>query len=178
MLETERFDLWKPQRDDLAGLCELVADEETRRYLGHTSRDEKAQWERLMRNAGSWALHGYGTFIVRPRGCGDIIATCGIFHSWRGFGPDIEFDDLPEAGWIVRRDYWGQGIAGEVMSAVLAWFDEAIGPRRIVCMIEDGNVASQRVAARLGFRHFRDHEAEDTGEKVLLKLYERLPGAQ
>lgn len=176
-LVTERFDLWKPRAGDLPDLCRLVADEETRRYLGHAGRDEKSQWERLMRNAGSWALHGYGTFMVRPRGGEDLIATCGVFHSWRGFGAEIGMDDVPEAGWIVRRDTWGHGVAGEVMAAILEWFDREIGTRRIACMIEEGNAASQRVAARLGFTHYRDFEATDTGEKVALKLYERVPEA-
>ncbi|WP_156839692.1 GNAT family N-acetyltransferase [Novosphingobium aquimarinum] len=177
LLKTERFDLWKPRVSDLGGLCRLVADAETRRYLGHTGRDEKSQWERLMRNAGSWALHGYGTFMVRPRGSEDLIATCGVFHSWRGFGSEIGMDDVPEAGWIVRRDHWGQGVAGEVMATVIAWFDTEIGPRRIGCMIEEGNEASHRVAARLGFRPYCDYEATDTDEKVMLKLYERVPEA-
>lgn len=175
LLMTERFGLWRPQRDDLAGLCCLLADEETRRYLGQTSADEKAQWERLMRNAGSWALYGYGNFLVRPHGSDEIVATCGVFHSWRGFGAEVGFDNVPEAGWIVRRDHWRQGVALEAMNTVMAWFDETIGRRRVVCLIEDGNEASQRVAARLGFAFYRDHEAIDMGERYTLKLYERVP---
>ncbi|PEQ12068.1 GNAT family N-acetyltransferase [Novosphingobium sp. PC22D] len=174
VLQTERFELWLPHRDDLASLCRLVADDETRRFLGQTARDEKSQWERLMRNAGSWALYGYGTFYVRPRGSNELIANCGVFHSWRGFGADIGIDDVPEGGWIVRHDWWGRGVAGEVMSAALAWFDATIGATRIACMIEQGNTASERLAARLGFCFYRQHEADDTAEPVTLNLYERI----
>ena len=172
LLATPRFELWQPRGpDDLDGLCRLIADDETRRYLGHVSRGPQSQWERLLRNAGSWSLYGYGVFYVRRPGSDDFIASCGVFHSWRGIDPTM--DDQPEAGWIVRRDHWGQGLAREVMDAVLAWFDAAHGARRIVAMIEQGNVASERLAAVLGFAAYATH-TEDDG--AVLQLYERASG--
>ncbi|WP_337192495.1 GNAT family N-acetyltransferase [Novosphingobium silvae] len=174
ILTTRRFDLWRPSAHDLEGLCRLLADEETRRFLGPARAEPHAQFDRLMRNAGSWALRGYGTFIVRPRGEGEIVGTCGIFHSYRGFGAALGLDDVPEAGWIVRHDHHGQGVAREVMDAALAWFDAAHGPRRIACMIEEGNLPSRRLAERLGFTHYATHELEEGDEKVPLLLLERV----
>jgi RimJ/RimL family protein N-acetyltransferase len=92
-----------------------------------------------------------------------------VFHSWRGFGQGM--DDVPEAGWIIHRDHWGQGLAREAMRAILAWFDKAHGPRRIAAMIEESNTASQKVAAALGFLAY----ARQTFEGSPLVLYERLP---
>lgn len=176
LLRTDRFDLWRPVAVDLPQLCALIDDEETRRYLGPARADPHAQFDRLMRNAGSWLLYGYGTFIVRPHGEEGIIATCGVFHSWRGFGAELGMDDVPEAGWIVRRDWWGKGVAGEVMAAVLHWFDATHGPRRIACMIEEGNVASRRLADRLGFVHYTTHVMEEGAGTVPVILLERLAG--
>lgn len=170
VLRTERFELWKPQLDDLPGLVRLVEDEETRRFLGPTRADAANQWERLVRNAGGWALYGYGTFAVRRPGSDEIVATGGIFHSWRGFG--AHYDDCPEAGWIVRADHWRQGVARELMDAALGWFDSGFGPRRIVCMIENGNAASERLAQVLGFRRYDEMVAE--GDRLTLGLYERV----
>jgi RimJ/RimL family protein N-acetyltransferase len=169
LLRTERLELWQPRVGDVPGLIELIADAETRRFLGAAQADEAGQFSRLLRNAGSWALYGYGTFIVRLRGDDDIVASCGVFHSWRGFGRGM--DDVPEAGWIVRRDQWGKGLAGEAMCAILAWFDAAHGPRRIAAMIEPGNLASARLAAALGFLAYDRH----TFEGAPVGLYERLP---
>ncbi|MET0587989.1 MAG: GNAT family N-acetyltransferase [Novosphingobium sp.] len=171
VLTTERFDLRPPARGDLDGLIALIADEETRRFLGPATADVKSQGERLLRNAGSWALYGYGTFMVRRHGEEQIIGSCGVFHSWRGFGQGM--DDVPEAGWIIHRDAWGQGVAVEVMRAVLGWFDEAHGPRRIACMIEDGHTGSERVAAKLGFVRYGRQEPEDGA--AALNLFERQP---
>lgn len=173
VLTTERFELWRPAASDLPGLCRLLADEETRRFLGPARPDPHSQFDRLMRNAGSWALHGYGSFMVRARGTGPIIASCGVFHSLRGFGPELRMDDMPEAGWIVRHDHQGRGVAREAMEAALAWFDAAHGPRRIVCMIEEGNRASERLAGRLGFVRYASHELDEGDTQVSLTLLER-----
>jgi len=147
-----------------------VEDDETRRYLGRGPRGPQSQWERLLRNAGSWSLYGYGVFCVRRPGADDIVASCGVFHSWRGLAAAM--DDQPEAGWIVRRDHWGQGLAREVMDTALEWFDATHGPRRVVAMIEQGNVASERLAAALGFAAFATHTDEDG---AVLDFYERVP---
>ncbi|WP_260926190.1 GNAT family N-acetyltransferase [Novosphingobium sp. 9] len=167
MLRTTRFDLYRPQPGDLDGLVELVAHPETQRFLGLVASDRKGQAERLMRNAGSWALYGYGTFMVRARGRDEIVAGCGVFHTFRGFAG---MDDVPEAGWIVRHDHGGKGVATEVMAAVMDWFDATHGSRRITCMIEQGNLASDRVATRLGFTRRGEHRLDDG---CLLWLYER-----
>lgn len=175
LILTDRFELWRPAATDLPGLCRLLEDEETRRFLGPSREGEAAQFERLLRNAGSWMLYGYGTFAVRPHGSREIVATCGVFHSWRGYGADQGMDDVPEAGWIVRRDWCRKGVAMEIMTAALDWFDTEHGPARIACMIEEGNIASERVAARLGFVRYGDHRIEDEGQDAptILTLFER-----
>ncbi len=168
VLTTERLELWRPVASDIRGMHALTGDAETRRYLGQTEQSAADTFERLLRNAGSWALYGYGIFIVRRPGEAQIIGGCGIFHSWRGFG--MGMDDVPEAGWIIHRDHWGEGLAGEVMRAVLAWFDAVHGVRRVVCMIEQGHTVSDRLARTLGFADYALREPED---EPALVLYER-----
>ncbi len=172
-LTTPRFELWQPRMGDVDGLVRLVDDEETRRFLGPARADHPNQFERWMRNAGSWSLFGYGTLAVRWPGSDAIIASCGIFHTWRGFGKGM--DDVPEAGWIVRHDHWGQGIASEAMQAMVDWFDATHGPRRVVCMIEQGNRASEALAAKLGFNAYDQQFDEE--DDVALILYQRSRGA-
>lgn len=174
-LTTERFDLWKPVAGDVQGLVELIAAPEMREFLGPARADASSQFERLLRAAGGWALYGYGVFYVRERGGTDLIGSCGVFHSWRGFGKGL--DDVPEAGWVVRQDWWGKGVAGEVMRAAMSWFDEAHGPRRVACIIEEGNTSSERLAAKFGFKWYDSHRDED-GERVLLNLFERVPAGK
>lgn len=151
LLVTERFELWQPVPSDLAGLFELTRSDEARRFLGGFIPSEADSFARLLRNAGSWALWGYGTFLIRPKGRQQIVANCGIFRSFRGFGVEHGLDDVPEAGWIVHPDWWARGVASEVMAAALNWFDQAHGRQRVAAMIEQGHDASEVIAARLGF---------------------------
>lgn len=167
VLTTDRFELWLPQAADLDGLYRLTEDEETRRFLGGAVADRTDSFGRLLKNAGCWSLYGYGTFAVRQRGKADLIANCGVFHTWRGL-PGL--DDVAEGGWIVRKDWWGRGVAGEVMRCALDWFDATHGAPRVACMIEEGNTASERVAAALGFAEYHRHQDHDGH---YLRLYER-----
>jgi RimJ/RimL family protein N-acetyltransferase len=171
VLTSARLALWQPQLEDLPDLFDLTRSEETRRFLGSFVPSEMDAFNRLHRNAGSWALHGYGTFMVRRIGEDRIIGNCGVFRSHRGFGAGLGLDDVPEAGWIVHRDCWGQGVAGEAMEAALAWFDAQHGRQRIAAMIEEGHAVSDALAGRLGFVRYGRHVPEG-GQAVA--LYERL----
>ena len=172
VLVTERLELWRPVAADRAGLEALIRPEAVRRHLGAMIPDPADVFARLLRNAGSWALYGYGTFIVREHGSREIVGNCGVFHSWRGLGAD--FDDKPEAGWIIAESRFGRGYAREAMAAAMAWFDHAHGPREAVCMIDPANTPSLSLAARLGFVHARNAAL---GDGAGVGLFRREPGA-
>ncbi|WP_435419217.1 GNAT family N-acetyltransferase [Parerythrobacter aurantius] len=172
-LLTERLELWLPVRDDLYPLFEIISQPDTQRYLGGapTLHDH---FMRFARNAGSWTLYGYGIFVVRERGGdGTPLGNCGIFHSIRGLGED--FDDRPEAGWILREEAVGKGYAGEVMRAVLEWFDARIGGE-VVCMIDPDNAPSLKLAGKLGFAPLRDGVMPDGSVAKLLRRPQRDQG--
>jgi RimJ/RimL family protein N-acetyltransferase len=169
-LTTERLGLWQPRAADLAEIHAVVTHPSTGRFLGPVSAlHEHAT--RFTRGAGSWFLYGYGPLMLRLRGRDAVIGNCGVFHTFRGLGDD--FDDHPEAGWIVGAEHAGRGLGREAMEAVLEWFEREHGKRRIVCMIAVENEASLKLAARLGFAAFRETELPD-GDAVL--LLERVRG--
>jgi len=93
----------------------------------------------------------------------------GVGVDRRGAG----FDDMPEAGWVLRADRTGRGLAREAMTAALAWFDRQHGAQRIVCMVSPDNAPSLALADRLGFAPMREAQLPD-GHAV--RLYQRLPG--
>ena len=122
-LQTERLALWLPTADDLQPMFGIVSHPQTQRHLGPepTMADH---FMRFARGAGSWSLYGYGSLMVRLRGGdGSLLGTCGLFHSWRGLGED--FDNQPEAGWILSVDAGGDRFSAEAVRAVFFWFDTA-----------------------------------------------------
>lgn len=168
-LVTERLELWLPRAEDLHATYAIVTEPETSRFLGAVARlDDHAM--RFMRGSGSWFLHGYGSLMLRLRGQDEVIGSCGVFHTFRGLGGD--FDDNPEAGWIISEKHAGTGLGREAMEAILAWFDRVHGPRRVVCLIEQGNAASVALAHRMGFATLRDTSLADG---TPITLFERVP---
>lgn len=172
-LTTERLELWLPRRSDIAEMYALVSNPVTSRHLGRAA-DPADHFTRFQRNAGSWFLHGYGSFMLRLRGQSTLIGNCGVFHAYRGLGAD--FDDMPEGGWIVAADHVGSGLAHEAMRAALDWFDNAHGPTPVVCMIDPANIRSIALAGRLGFVPTR--RARLPGSEEDLQLFARpAPGS-
>lgn len=166
-LTTERLELWQPRASDLVQMHHVVTNPSTGRFLGPMATlHEHAT--RFTRGAGSWFLYGYGPLMLRLRGQEALIGNCGVFHTFRGLGDD--FDDHPEAGWIVAAEHVGQGLASEAMQAVMGWFEREHGARRMVCMIEPENRASVRLAAKLGFTPLRETALPDG---AAVRLFER-----
>jgi RimJ/RimL family protein N-acetyltransferase len=166
-LTTERLELWQPRASDLKAMHTVVTHASTGRFLGPTSTlHEHAT--RFTRGAGSWFLYGYGPLMLRLRGQEGLIGNCGVFHTFRGLGDD--FDDHPEAGWIVAADQDGQGLASEAMRAVIEWFEREHGKRRMVCMIAPENGPSVRLAQKLGFTPMSDTALPDG---AAVRLFER-----
>ena len=164
-LTTQRFELWIPQARDMEGMLELVQHPETHRYLGPMGTTG-SHMSRILRNVGSWLVYGYGLLVVKRKGDPAPIGNCGIFHTHRDLGDD--FDDRPEAGWIISAGNTGQGVASEVMEAILAWFDAEHGGE-LMCMIDPDNAPSLRLAEKLGFIDLRTATMRDGDDVRLLR---------
>jgi RimJ/RimL family protein N-acetyltransferase len=61
-------------------------------------------------------------------------------------GPEVEI------GWRLVRDAWGRGIASEAARIVVAHAFGTVGLESVVAGIAEGNVASQRIAQKLGMK--------------------------
>ena len=142
-LETRRLTL-RPLRDaDFDGLCSLLGDAEALALWGEPL-DEEGVSSWIERNRLRYASDGFGRCAVVLRATGELVGDCGLSRTTVEGVPEIEL------GWIVGRAQWGKGIATE---AAEAWRDYAftqLGLDRIVSMVSRENVASRRVAEKLG----------------------------
>jgi len=143
-LETERLSLRPFTLDDLDELAVLLGDAEALvLWGGPLDREGSRDW--IERNLARYERDGFGRCAVVWRETRELIGDCGLVSTEVEGRPEIEL------GWIVRRSHWGRGIATE---AGAAWRDHAfdvLGLERIVSMISERNVASRRVAEKLGF---------------------------
>jgi RimJ/RimL family protein N-acetyltransferase len=141
VLETERLILRAPEMTDFEPLCELMADEETTRFIGGTQSPPIA-WRALCTIIGHWQVRGYGFFSVFERETGEWIGRVGPWypHGW----------PQPEIGWSMNRSTWRKGYATEAAAACMDHVVDDLGWDSIIHLIDADNVGSQGVARKLG----------------------------
>lgn len=142
-LQTARLVLRPLRDDDLEPMARLLGDRQALALWGEPlDREAACRW--IERNQARYATHGFGRCAVLLRATGELVGDCGLHRTLVEDVPEVEL------GWIVARSHWGEGIATE---AGQAWRDHAftqLGLDRIVSMISEENVASRRVAEKLG----------------------------
>lgn len=163
VIETARLILRQNRLTDLDDRVAITGDPEFMRFVGGVY-DRQENMSRILRYIGHWVAFGFGFFAVEEKTTGRHVGNFGMARFERGMGPD--FDNAPEAGWLVAEWAGGNGYATEGMIAAMDWYARAFGPERMVCMVDPANAASLRVAEKLGFRPYR--EAESRGARVVL----------
>jgi RimJ/RimL family protein N-acetyltransferase len=162
-LETERLILRKPEPGDRDAYAEIWGDPEVVRFLGgrtQTSEESARGIERMLKH---WDRHGVGLFSVMRKDDQRLIGRIGYLlwdpESWaNAMHEELEEPLDFEIGWVVGSAYWNRGYATE---AAIACRDHAFGPLgrdRVISLIAAENVASIRVAEKIGERYERDVE--------------------
>jgi RimJ/RimL family protein N-acetyltransferase len=143
-LETSRLVLRPPRAGDLDAWAEMMMDEEAARFIGGVT-PRAVSWRGLMTMIGCWHAHGFAMFSVIEKSSGRWIGRLGPWmpEGWPG----------PEIGWAIVRDCWGRGYATEGAIAATNWAFDHLGWSRMIHSIDPDNVASQKVAQRLGSRN-------------------------
>lgn len=120
---------------------------------------------RTMPELVPWLLYA----IVR-RSDRQMVGHAG-FHSAPG---PIYLDDIApggiEIGYSVFEPFRGRGYATAGVSALIRWARREYGVTDFVASIAHDNVASQRVAAKLGFVLFRDFDRNDPDREDMYRL--------
>jgi RimJ/RimL family protein N-acetyltransferase len=101
--------------------------------------------------AEHWAKLRYGLWAVERR-------SDSCFIGFIGFSHHRLYPDQVEIGWRLDPDCWGNGLATEGARAALDYGTGALGFERVISVIHRDNIASRRVAEKIGLRF--SHEAE------------------
>jgi RimJ/RimL family protein N-acetyltransferase len=142
-LETDRLRLRMFVEDDLDAYAAICADPEVMRYLGDGKVLSRAEaWRQMALVLGHWRLRGFGLWAVTDRATGALVGRLGFFQpeGWPGF----------ELGWMLARAAWGRGYATEGAACALAHAFTTMGREHVISLIRPANLASIRVAERLG----------------------------
>jgi RimJ/RimL family protein N-acetyltransferase len=133
--------LFKPS--DVQVTYELGTDPDVVRYADDPLKDMDEARRRLHEGPlADYEKYGYGRFAVELKKTGEVIGFCGIKF--------IEEIGLPEVGYRFLKAYWGKGIGTEAARACVEFAREDLGFEKLVALIVKENVASIRVAEKLG----------------------------
>ena len=80
-----------------------------------------------------------------------VLKHSGTFVGYTGLTlQEVDGVEELELGYMVRREYWGQGIATEAARACSEYAFDTLGYNRIISIMDEPNVASRRVAEKNG----------------------------
>lgn len=148
---TERLTLRHFHILDLEPMLQVFGDPEVMRFGNGVQTKEWVQvWLRtcLERYYQTW---GFGPYAVLEKQSQDVVGYCGLFYF-----PDINGKPEVEIGYRLARSAWGKGYATEAALSVRDYAFQLLGIRRLIAMIDPSNVASVRVAEKIGMHYEQD----------------------
>ena len=163
-LETARLILREFRRDDLDAFAATMADPEIVRHLAIKPMSREDSMRRIFLAAGQWPIIGMGMWAVELKAARRMVGHVGFFDMEREMTPSLA--GLPEMGWIFDRSVHGQGIAVEACQAALHWAERELGPVDIPAIIDVNNIASMKLAEKLGF--VREPDGLYKGEPIAI----------
>jgi RimJ/RimL family protein N-acetyltransferase len=162
-LETERLILRKPEPGDRDGYTEIWGDPEVVRFLGGRTLAPDEVPQGIERMLKQWDRHGVGLFSVLRKEDERLVGRVGYLlwdpERWVNAMHEELAEPLElEIGWVIASAHWNQGYATEAAAACRDHAFDELARDRVISLIAPENVASIRVAEKIGERYERDVE--------------------
>ncbi len=162
LFKTARYRCRYWKETDLEQIFTVYSDAETVRLVGDgnpLSYADCVKWLDVTSN--NYIRRGYGMFAVEEIASGNVIGFCGLVHP--GNQPE------PEVKYAFNKTCWGQGVATEVISALLPYGSKEWQLQRIIATVYPENIASQRVLEKAGA--ILAEQLFDDGVPILLYVW-------
>ncbi len=148
ILETPHLVLRQLSLDDLDFVAEMLAHPEVMHFWPRPyTRDEATDW--IRRQQERYVRDGFGYWLAFDKTTGQPIGQTGLLRQ--------ELDGVIEIGigYMLHRLFWGQGYATEAAAGCRdhAFFE--LGKARVTATVRPENLASRRVAERIGLKFER-----------------------
>jgi RimJ/RimL family protein N-acetyltransferase len=162
ILETPRLILRHQVLLDLDDLWALYCNPNITKYIPDAPRSREEAQEEL-----EWHMHGHphnpslGLWATIHKETGKFIGRCGLLP-WT-----IDGQDEVEVAYTIAEAYQAQGLGSEAAQAILNYGFEKLSLTRLICLIDPENIASQKVAKKIGM----SFEKESRDEMGLFLVY-------
>ena len=162
ILETKRLTLRHLVPEDLDALWSLYSNPEITKYIPDAPRSYEEAREEM-----EWFMHGHpkhpelGLWATIYKETGEFIGRCGLLPS------TIDGQKEVEVAYTIVQEFWGQGLATEAAKGIVQYGFENLHLVRLICLIEQENQASIKVAKNIGM----SYEKEGRDEKGPFQIY-------
>ena len=148
-LLTKRLRIRPLQPEDADALHRVLGDPEAMVwYPAAFTPEQTRDW--IRRWVDSYEELGYALWGVELRSTGELVGDVGLTRQL------VDGQPFVEVGWHTRRDLWGHGYATEGGRASVQWAFDHLRLERVISLIRPENVASWRVAEKLGLKPWRE----------------------
>ncbi|MGG2055344.1 GNAT family N-acetyltransferase [Lysinibacillus pakistanensis] len=148
MLESERLILVNYTEDDISFLENLLSNPNMVRYIGNGEVRNREQANKFF----EWIIEhyklnrNYGLKLIKDKVTGKKIGHAGLVPQI------VEEDHYIEVGYWIEENYWGKGYASEVALALIDYGLNELKLPKIIALIQNGNIASEKVAIKNGLK--------------------------
>jgi [ribosomal protein S5]-alanine N-acetyltransferase len=163
--ETERLIFRTHEAADEAAFIGMHTDPEVRRYVGGQAWPlEKAQ-HRFREYLGR-PTETYGLWATILKEETRYIGCCGLRAAPGGKAAHL--------GYYFARAYWGRGLASEASKAFIDFAFRRLGLVKVVADVQEGNLASEHILRKFGFRSVGREEIPVSGRVLLFYELSRI----
>jgi ribosomal-protein-alanine N-acetyltransferase len=155
--KTERLLLRAPMHEDIDALFEIQSDREAMRHTYvATNRDDTKR--HLEAYSNRFIEDGFAPWTAVLHHGSD--EQEGRVVGWGGLNRDPKEPHWGiEVAYFIHREYWGRGLATELVRASLAHAFRDLALEEVIAFTRPANLGSQRVLKKAGFK-FTRHVAE------------------
>ena len=152
VLHTDRLILRPFNLDDLQDFFNYASIEGVGEMAGWPHHETMEMSQRILNNF----IAEDKTFAIVHKQTGKVIGSLGV----EKYGLEdklTEFDGYlgREIGYVLSRDYWGQGLMPEAVKAVINYLFNVVNLDFLTCGYYDFNTQSKRVQEKCGFVPYR-----------------------
>lgn len=163
IIETERLILRPWKREDLNDFYEYASANGVGQMAGWNPHKSKEESQEIL----NMFIAHKKTFALELRKNKKIIGSIGLEEIAIDIGEPYTSLGGREIGYVLSKEYWGQGIMPEAVTSVMDYCFKDLNCEFLQCSHAFENDQSKRVIEKVGFQYVQD--CERTGENGITR---------
>jgi ribosomal-protein-alanine N-acetyltransferase len=154
VIKTERLILRPFQKPDLADFFAYASVPGVGEMAGWPHHETIETSEHILRSF----LTEKEVFAIYHKVDRKVIGSLGIHKSWANEDGEYKHLKIKEIGYVLAKDYWGQGLVPEAVQTVMDYCFKNLGIEAFTCGHFKENNQSRRVIEKCGFVFVKESE--------------------